>query len=303
MAVRDNLELPNNDYRFLLRGKPIGRASVVPGRLMAMNVSGSKVALRGTPCKEPVFGLDAVWIEQSERKAAELNGHTIVDASSVIITHLSEVLKTSAHLLLGRQDVQALVDHVKTSHPALVAELLPDLVNLGIIQRVLQNLLRESVPVLSLPLILEGIADFAPVTKNPDDLSELVRRRLGMYFVPEHEARPGVIRALTFDPRLEQQLAAKIHRTPAEIGLALDPTLARHLLEQITRGHARLTEGGGQAVAVVGAELRLALRRFLEPTFPRLAVLAYQEIPPATEIENAGIITPPAAPAPLPKAA
>ena len=182
ISVRDNLELGSNDYRFLLRGKPLGRASVFPGRLMAMNVGGSKVVPRGAPCKEPVFGLDAVWIEQAERKTAELNGYTVVDASSVIITHLSETLKASAHLLLGRQDVQALVDHVKASHPALVAELLPDLVNLGIIQRVLQNLLRESVPVLSLPLILEGIADFAPVTKNPEDLSELVRRRLGIYF-------------------------------------------------------------------------------------------------------------------------
>ena len=298
ISVRDNLELEGNDYRFLLRGKPVGRASVHAGRWMAMNVSGSKVTLRGAPCKEPVFGLDAVWIEDAERKAAELNGYTVVDASSVIITHLAEVLKTTAHLLVGRQDVQSLVDHVKATHPALIAELLPDLVNLGVIQRVLQNLLREGVPVLSLPVILEGVADFAPVTKNPDELSELVRRRLGIYFVGEHETRPGVVRALTLDPRLEQVLAGKIHRSPGEISLALEPTLGRHLLEQISRGTARLTEGGGHAVVVVGTEIRLALRRFVEPTFPRLVVLSYQELPPATEVENAGIIT-----APLPQAA
>jgi flagellar biosynthesis protein FlhA len=290
ISVRDNLELETNDYRFLLRGKAVGRGAVQAGRWMAMNVGGSRVALRGTPCREPVFGLEAVWIEDSERKVAELNGYTVVDAASVVITHLSEVLKSSAHHLLGRQDVQTLVDHVKTTHPALVAELLPDLVNLGVIQRVLQNLLREGVPVLALPLILEGVADFASSTKNPDDLSELVRRRLGLYFVGEYETRPGVVRALTLDPRLEQALAGRVHRSPGEVGLALDPLLGRHLLEHLSRGVATLTEGGGPAVVVVGAEIRLPLRRFLEPSFPRLAVLAYQELPSAVEVENAGII-------------
>jgi flagellar biosynthesis protein FlhA len=303
ISVRDNLELETNDYRFLLRGKVVGRGSVHSGRWMAMNVSGSRVTLRGTPCREPVFGLDAVWIEESERKVAELNGYTVVDAASVVITHLSEILKGNAHLLLGRQDVQTLIDHVKTSHPALVTELLPDLVNLGVIQRVLQNLLREGVPVLGLPVILEGIADFAVGTKNPDDLSELVRRRLGLYFVGEFESRPGVVRALTLDPRLEQALAGRVHRAPGEVGLALDPLLGRHLLEHLARGVATLTESGGPAVVVVGAEIRLALRRFLEPSFPRITILSYQELPSATEVENAGIIPLPqslaAAPAPM----
>jgi flagellar biosynthesis protein FlhA len=303
ISVRDNLELETNDYRFLLRGKSVGRGVVFAGRWMAMNVSGSKVTLRGTPCREPVFGLDAVWIEESERKVAELNGYTVVDAASVVITHLSEILKSSAHHLLGRQEVQTLVDHVKATHPALVAELLPDLVGLGIIQRVLQNLLRENVPVLGLPVILEGIADFAPSTKNPDDLSELVRRRLGLYFVGEYESRPNVVRALTLDPRLEQVLASRVHRTPGEVGLALDPVIGRHLLEHLSRGVATLTEEGAPSVVVVGAEIRLALRRFLEPSFPRVAVLSYQELPAATEVENAGIIPAPsgiAIPAPVP---
>ena len=126
--------------------------------------------------------------------------------------------------------MQSLVDHVKSTHPALVAELLPDLVNIGIIQRVLQNLLREGVAIVNLPVILEGIADFAALSKNPDDLSELVRRRLGIYFVPEYESRPGIIKALTLEPRLEQLLTGKIHRTATDVGLALEPVLGRHLL-------------------------------------------------------------------------
>jgi flagellar biosynthesis protein FlhA len=296
VSVRDNLELEANEYRFLLRGKVVAKGQVHPGRTMAMNVAGSSVALRGVPTREPVFGLDAVWIDDAEKKAAEINGYTLVDASSVMITHLSECLKSVAHLLLGRQDVQTLIDHLKESNPALVAELLPDLVNLGIIQRVLQNLLRENLSILNLPLILECIGDFAAVTKNPDDLSELTRRRLGLYFVPELEARPGIVRALTLDPRLEQALVGRVHRTPTEVGLGLDPVLGRHLLQEMNHRLAEFTRSGLTPVLVVGTELRLPLRRFLEPSFSRLVVLAFQELPLATEIETIGMIPAPVAP-------
>jgi flagellar biosynthesis protein FlhA len=294
VSVRDNLELEPNDYRFLLRGKPVARGQLMPGRWLAMNVSGSKVRLKGVPTREPVFNLEATWIDEAEKKTAELNGFTVVDPASVLITHLSETLKSSAHHLLGRQEVQLLVDYLKVANPALVAELLPDLVTLGIIQRVLQNLLRENVAILNQPLILEGIADFASLSKNPDDLSELVRRRLGLYFVPEYECRPGVVRAVTLDPRFEQWLSTKVHRSPTEVGLALDPATARHLIEQITARTNDLTAAGQPAVMVVSTEIRLPLKRFFESSFPRVAVLAFQELPAATEIENAGIITPPA---------
>lgn len=294
VSVRDNLELEPNDYRFLLRGKPVARGSLHPGRWLAMNVTGSKVRLKGVPTREPVFNLEATWIDAAEKKTAELNGFTVVDPASVLITHLSETLKVNAHHLLGRQEVQQIVDHLKQAQPALIAELLPDLVTLGIIQRVFQNLLREGVAILNQPLILEGIADFASLSKNPDDLSELVRRRLGLYFVPEFETRPGVVRAITLDPRLEQWLGQKVHRSPTDVGLALDPGTARHLLDEITRRSAELTSAGQPAVLVVSTEVRLPLKRFFESSFPRLTVLAYQELPAATEVENAGIITPPA---------
>jgi flagellar biosynthesis protein FlhA len=294
ISVRDNLELEANDYRFLLRGRLIAKGSLMPGRFLAMNVAGSNIRLRGVPTQEPVFKLDATWIDEAEKKTAELNNFTVVDPSSVLVTHLSEALKGNAHFLLGRQDVQVLIDHIKGSHAALIAELLPDLVTVGIIQRVLQNLLRENIAIVNLPLILEGISDFASLSKNPDDLSELVRRRLGLYFVPELEVRPGVLKAVTLDPRLELALTAKVHRTPTEIGLSLDPATGRHLLDELTRRMADLVSQGSPNVLVVSTEMRLPLKRFLEPSFPRVTVLAFQELPSATEIENAGIVPAPA---------
>ncbi len=291
VSVRDNLELEANDYRFLLRGRLVAKGQLMPGRWLAMNVSGSKVRLKGVPTREPVFNLDATWIDEAEKKTAEINGFTVVDPASVLITHLSETLKVHAHHLLGRQEVQAIVDHLKATQPALIAELLPDLVTLGIIQRVFQNLLRENVPILNQPLILEGIADFASLSKNPDDLSELVRRRLGLYFVPEYECRAGIVRAVTLEPRFEQWLATKVQRSPTEVGLALDPATARHLLDEVTRRTGELTAAGQPALLVVSTEARLPLKRFIESSLPRLVVLAYQELPPATEIENAGMVT------------
>ncbi len=306
ISVRDNIELEANEYRFLLRGRAVAKGSVMPGRWLAMNVSGSSVSLRGVPTKEPVFGIDAVWVDEPEKRNAELGNFTIVEPSAVMITHLSETLRNVGHLLLGRQDVQQLIDHVKGTHPALVSELLPDLVNLGIIQRVLQNLLRENISITNLPLILEGIGDHAPITKQPDDLSERVRRALGLYFVPGYEAQPGILKAATLDPRLEQILASKVHRGGGETLLLLDPGTAHHIVNKVAERVAAATQIGEPPVLVVGAEIRLALQRFLEPSFPRLAVIAFQEIPPATEIENAGLIPAPAGaniPIPMPQPA
>jgi flagellar biosynthesis protein FlhA len=294
IAIRDSLELEPNEYRFLLRGKAIARASVIPNRWLAMNVSGSHITLKGVPTREPVFNIEAVWISEEEKRTAEINGYSVVDAVSVLVTHLAESLKQVAHLILSRQEVQSLIDRVKETNPALIAELLPDLVNLGVIQRVLQNLLRESVPIKNLPLILETIADYAPVTKNPDELSEQVRRRLGTYFIAQYEAEPGLVKAITLDPGLEQNLITRIQRSHFETTLALDPHTAQYLLRELTIRSNSMAEQGLIPAAILSAELRLAFKRFFEPSLPKLNVLSYQELPPQTEIQNIGIITPPA---------
>ena len=293
IAIRDSLELEPNEYNFLLRGKSFARASVIPNRWLAMNVSGSMITLKGVPTHEPVFGIEAVWIAEEEKRTAEINGYSVVDATSVMITHLAETLKQVSHLILTRQEVQSLVDRVKESHAALITELLPDLVNLGVIQRVLQNLLREGVPIKNLPLILETLADYAPVTKNPDELSEQVRRRLGTYFIGQYESEPGLIKCITIDPRLEQNLMTRIQRSHFETTLALDPHTAQYLLRELTIRSNSLAEQGLSPIAILTAELRLAFKRFFEPSLPKLIVLSYQELPSQTEIQNTGIIVPP----------
>lgn len=293
IAIRDNLELESQQYRFLLRAKELARGRILPGRWLAMNVTNSPVPLKGVATVEPVFGINATWIGDEEKRAAEIHGYTVVDPGSVLITHLSEAVKRAAHLIIGRQDVQTLVDHLKESNATLVSELIPDLVNIGIIQRVLQNLLREGIPIKNLAVIMECIADFAAVSKNPDDLSEQVRKRLGVYFVSDYESEPGVLKALTLDSRLEQLLMQKVQRNQLEVGLIIDPQTAQHLLTELTQRMSQMAEQGLTPVVLTTAELRLAFRRFFEPSLPKLNVLSYQELPPQTEIQNLGIVAMP----------
>ena len=294
IAIRDNVDQDANSYRFLLRNREVVQGTVVPGRCLAMNVTGSSANLKGIPTVEPVFGLEAVWILEDEKKNAELHGYTVVDAASVLITHLSEALRNVAYLILEREDVQKLIDMVKESSPTLISELLPDLVSVGLIQRVLQNLLKEKVPIKNLNVILETVADFAEITKNPDELAEQVRRRLGLYFIQEFEFESGLIKALTLDPGLEQYLVGRVSRNHFEINLMMDPPLVQHLMAELQPRIDQMIEDGLPPLLVTTGELRLALKRFFEPSFPRLAVLAYQEMPPRMQIENFGIVPAPA---------
>jgi flagellar biosynthesis protein FlhA len=293
IAMRDNAQLEANQYRYLLRGKEIARGTIIPNQWLAMNVSQSTVAIEGVKTVEPVFGLEAVWITDAEKQKAEMHGFTVVDPVSVLITHLSETLKSVAHLVLEREDTQGLLNRVKEKNPTLINELLPDLASVGLVQRVLQNLLKEKISINNLTIILETISDYASVTKNADDLSEQARKRLGVYFVEDYEYSPGVIRALTLDPHLEQLMVSAIKRTQFDISLMMDPRLAQHLLSSLAQRVEHMADQGLVPILIVTSELRLAFKRFFEPSFPKLSVLAYQELPDSTQIENEGVITAP----------
>ena len=281
------LQLGANEYRFLLKGNPLVQGEIMPGHWLAMNATQSKVVLKGVPTVEPVFKLPATWITEVERRNAETAGYTVVDAASVLVTHLSETVKRNAHEILSRQDVQNLVDNLKQTHPAVVSELIPGMLNLGQVQRILQNLLAEGISIRNLAGILEKVGDYVTVTKNPDELSEHARRALGWQIVKQYQTETGCVRAITLDPKLEQLIAQGVRHTPTDVSLVMEPRLARHIVDTLSQRVQQLLSVGNPPVVLCGPQIRLAFRRFFETTFAELAVLSYAEIPPRVEIQSA----------------
>jgi flagellar biosynthesis protein FlhA len=290
IRLRDNLQLEANRYRFLLKGNPIVEGELMPGHWLAMNASNSKVVLKGMPTVEPVFKLPATWIAEAERKNAEISGYTVVDAPSVLVTHLSETVKRSCHEILSRQDVQNLLDNLKTTHPTVVSELIPSQLNVGQVQRILQNLLAEGISIRNLAGILEKVSDYTSTTKNPDELSEHARRALGSQIIKPFQTEKGGLQAITLDPRLEQQIAQGVRQTPTEISLMLEPKLARHVVDSLSQRLQQLLSAGQPPVVLCAPQIRLAFRRFFETTFSELTVLAYTEVPARVEIQSSGTI-------------
>ena len=293
IRLRDNLHLANNEYRFLLKGNSFAQGQIMPGHWLAMNATNSQTALKGIPTVEPVFQLPATWVTTVERKSAEIAGYTVVDAPSVLVTHLSESIRRHCHEILTRQDVQALLDNLKQTHPAVVNELIPAQLSVGQVQRILQNLLAEGISIRNLAGILEKVGDYAAFTKNPDELSEHARKALGAQFTKPFQNENGGLRAITIDPKLEQQLTQGVRQSPTEIALVIEPKLARHVVEALSKFVQQMLAAGHQPVVLCAPQLRLAFRRFFESTFNNLAVLSYAEIPARMQIQNAAVIPSP----------
>jgi flagellar biosynthesis protein FlhA len=290
IRLRDNLQLGNNEYRFVLKGNPIASSQLMPGHWLAMNATNSKVVLKGVPTVEPVFQLPATWVTDVERKNAEVSGFTVVDAPSVLITHLSETVRRHCHEILTRQDVQMLLDNLKQTHPAVVNELIPGQLSMGQVQRILQNLLAEGISIRNLAGILEKVGDYAAFTKNPDELSEHARRALGPQLARPFQADNGSMRAITIDPKLEAQLSQGVRQSASEVALVIEPRLARHVIDSLSRFIQQMMAAGQQPVVLCAPALRLAFRRFFENTFSDLSVLSYAEIPPRVQVQNAAVI-------------
>jgi flagellar biosynthesis protein FlhA len=290
IRLRDNLQLGTNEYRFLLKGNPVAQGQIMPGHWLAMNATNSKTTLKGVPTVEPVFQLPATWVTTIERKSAEMAGYTVVDAPSVMVTHLSETVRRRCHEILTRQDVQVLLDHLKQTNPAVVNELIPAQLSIGQVQRILQNLLAEGISIRNLAGILEKVGDYAASTKSPDELSEFARRALGMQITKPFQTEGGALRAITIDPRLEQQLTQGVRQSASEVALIIEPRLARHVIETLSKFVQQMISAGQHPVILCPPQLRLALRRFFENTFSDLAVLSYAEIPARVQIQNAAVI-------------
>jgi flagellar biosynthesis protein FlhA len=287
LRTRDSLDLPAQTYAIKLFGVEVARGEAPRGQVLAIGeYLGS---LPGTPTREPVFGLDAKWIAQELRSQAELSGATVVDRTSVITTHLAEIVNQHAARLLGREDVRLLTDVVKRTHPVVVEELTPTQLSLGEVQRVLQSLLDEGISIRDLVRIFEALSLRATATKDVDTLVESARMALGPAIVAQH-TRGDTVHVISLDPRLEQQMLEAQRQTEAGTILALDPETGQRVLTQVDHLVREAQNANTHPVVVCAPQIRASLRRFLRPTMARVPVLSYSELVGTGQISSAGVV-------------
>ncbi|MBI5876860.1 MAG: flagellar biosynthesis protein FlhA [Chloroflexi bacterium] len=290
IRVRDNLRLEAQQYVFKLRGEEIARGELMTNYFLAIASTGSSERLEGIDTTEPAFGLPAKWISAGQKAAAELGGYTVVDPLSVLTTHLSEVIKRHAADILGRQDVQTLLDNLKTKYPSILDHLVPEPISLSDMHKVLRNLLRERVSVRDLVTVLETLAAHAPESKDTDYLTERVRQGLARSLSNQYRDSDGMVHALTLNPNVENLLAASMSTDPQAKRVRMEPSVAQSLIERTGQAMERLAAQGRQPLVLCSAAVRLPFRRLTERSLPNLAVLSYSEIVPQVEVFAEGMI-------------
>lgn len=291
VRILDNLQLEPNVYRIKLKGVEISRYEILPDHYLAMDSGITTKELKGVETTEPAFGTPAIWISEEKREEAEMANYTVVDPPSVMATHLTEVIKKHAYELLGRQEVKELIDNIRDDYSAVVEELLPDLMTLGEIQKVLQNLLWEGIPINNLITILETLADYAPKTKDIQLLTEYVRQSLSRQITSRYREDDGKLYAGSIDPQLEDNLSQALKESDQGNYLALDPQTAQTLLEKIAECMRSLLEQGHEPVILTVPVLRKPLKEITYRSLPELIVLSYNELEPDTRIEITGTVS------------
>ncbi|NVM21145.1 MAG: FHIPEP family type III secretion protein, partial [Desulfobacterales bacterium] len=276
--IRDNLNLKPSEYRILIKGVEVGKYELMADHLMAMDAGGAVQKIDGIATKEPAFDLPAVWIPESRRDEAKFAGYTVVDNTAIIATHLTEVIRRHADELLGRQEVQNLLDNLAKTHPKAVEELTPSMLSLGGIQKVLQNLLKEGVSIRDMLTIVETLADYAPVSKDPDLLTEYVRQRLARAIVSHYMPEDGVLPVITLEQDVEDALANSIQHTEHGSYLSVDPKVANSIINSVSGEMERLMAKGSQPVVLCSPVLRRHFRRMVEQFVPSLVVLSHSEL-------------------------
>ncbi len=288
VRIRDSVHLEPNQYLIKVRGEEVAKNMVVPNQCLAVS-SGSLIAqVPGFPTKDPVFGLDALWIDEVMRESAERAGYTVIEPSAVISTHLAEIVKTNAAELLSRQDVQTLIDNAKTVNESAVNELVPNVLQIGEIQKVLQHLLRERVPIRDMVTILETMADFGPRVKEADQLGELVRSAISRTITRQYIDTENKLFCITLEPVLERTLSESVNISSYGSTIMLDPSKQSELIQKLKDAVQQATVQGYQAVLLCSTQLRLPLRRLLDRHLPTLSVMAYNEVAARAEVEFVG---------------
>jgi flagellar biosynthesis protein FlhA len=297
VRIRDNVQLETTSYRFKIRGNPIAEAGVRPGKLLAMDSGIASGVVEGEQTTEPAFGLTARWIEPALRGRAEAMNYTVVEPTAVMATHLTELVKTHADELLTREEVGNLLEECKKKSPKLVEETVPAILKATELQKLLQNLLRERVPIRDMETILETLAEWGPKTKDLDVLTEYVRNGLRRTICNQYAAavsgeRTAKLICVTLDPAIEDQINGFIDRGPAGTVVNMPARAAAKFADRIARGLRLVTDRGSLPVVIASPQVRAVVRQILEPHVPGVAVLGYNEIAGGIEVESLALVTP-----------
>ena len=288
MRIVDNIQLNPYSYMIKIKGVEVGGSEVMLDYFLAMS-SGSDVEIGGIPTTEPAFGLPALWVDIATREHAEMAGYTVVDPPTVIITHLTQVIKNNAHQLLGRQEVQQLVNMIKQSYPAVIEELTPQLLNLGEIQKVLANLLKEGIPIRDLVTIFETLGDYGRMTKDPDMLTEYVRQALSRTISRPLQGE-GPLQVLTLNPSLERVIMDSVQHSEQGAFLNLDSQTTQRIYQSLNQEIAKIPSFA-QPVVVASPLVRLYFRRLIERIAPQIQVVSYNELDPTMQIQTVGMVS------------
>lgn len=288
--IRDNLQLEPGEYRVLIKGNKVGGGNLRPEYLLAMDPGNTTSRIDGLPTKEPAFGLDALWISRAQKDEAELHGYTVVDLPTVMATHLTEIIRTHAHELLGRQEASVLVDNFKKSYPKVVEELIPDPLPLGTVVKVLQNLLKEQVSIRDLLTIFETLADEAARTKDAELLTEAVRKALARGITARYKGDGGQVSVLSLEPRLEELIANSLLQTEQGVQLVMDPRIAHGMIEGIAGEIERHPQIAGQPILLTSPTARRHVFKLTHRFIPQLVVLSHNELSPDAHISSVGVV-------------
>ncbi|MDR2006962.1 MAG: flagellar biosynthesis protein FlhA [Acidaminococcales bacterium] len=289
IRIRDNIQLKPNAYIIKLKGVEIAKGELLLDHYLAMNPGQAEFDIDGIETLEPAFGLPAIWIQEQERENAEMLGYTVVDPISVLATHITEIIKANAADILGRQDVQTLVDSVRGNYPAVVEELIPNIVSLGELQKVLASLLRERVSIRDLVSIFETLADYGALTKDAEILTEYVRHALSRQITKQF-AQNGVLTCITIDVELENIIVQSAQKTEQGSYVNLEPKTMQAFIASLNQEIAKLTNMGYQPIVLTNPNARLYTRKIVERSAPGLTVLSYAELEPKTEIQAMGMV-------------
>lgn len=291
IRLRDNIQLNPNQYLIKIKGVPVSEGEILFDHYMAMNPGYVEEEISGIPTFEPSYHLPAIWITESQRERAESLGYTVVDPPSIIATHLMEIIRTHLDELLTRQDVHNLIENVKEANETLVSELVPKLLNVGEIQKVLQNLLAEGISIRDLVTIFETLADYAPTTHDTDVLTEYVRQSLKRAISNQYFTNNEVTNVVTLDPDVEQQIMDSVKQTEQGSYLALDPDYTQRLMTSLREETNKLEELGRTPILITSPIVRMYMKRLTAEQFKNLHVLSYNEIESDVELQSVGMVT------------